>query len=104
MSNNSNDPKQDVTVKELLEQSRISVSETGNTAYIFFGKTPKAQLAIDLTVYSTNGIDLFTAKVNELLMIKKIFPAATLEFQSDLIEEKFKSHPNFQWDVLKTED
>ena len=102
MSDQSNEPKVDVSIQELIEETRISISETGNTAYVFIGKTPKAQLQIDLTIFDASSLkDIFDNKVRNVLMIKKLFPSATLEFQNDLIEVKFKSHPLFQWDVLK---
>lgn len=75
MSDNSNDPKQKVDITELLEHTEVSIEVQSHStiAYVFFGRTPRAQLAIDFgrLSYASAARDM-----------RDMFPMATIKRQS----------------------
>lgn len=73
MSNNSNDPQPEITIEELITPT-ISVNRQDGIIYVFFGKTPRAQLQIRMQ----NAYDANPRELNE---IKKQFRLATVSFQ-----------------------
>lgn len=67
MSDNSNDPKNPVTIAELKTNMTISFNKVDKKAYVFIGQTPKAQLTIEI-----NDFD------KDYETIEEMFPAANI--------------------------
>lgn len=73
MSNNSNEPNPNVTIEEFFEP-RISVDNESRKVHLFFGKTPRAQLSIDLDF----GAQSVSPEMIRGLIVSK-FPQGKLE-------------------------